>query len=369
MNLITKPTWVLSFFFFLFFFSTMVSITISYCVSEDNNNLCCNNNVYEGSWVLDDSYPLYDSKTCPFIRKEFDCQKYGRPDHIYLKYRWQPNDCDLPRFDGGDFLKILKGKKIMFIGDSISLDHFESFLCLIHSAIPFDSEIIRETNGSVSSIIFKDYEVSVMLYSSHYLVDIVEEAIGRVLKLDSLNGGDVWKEMDVLIFNTWLWWYRSGETQPWDYVQDGDMILKDMDRMEAFQKGLTTWAKWVNTSVDIEKTRVIFQGISPSHYKGSEWGEPKVTNCGNETEPVSGSIYNGPLPKALFVLTDVLNQIEKPVHLLNITTLSQLRKDGHPSKYNAFKGMDCTHWCIAGVQDTWNQLLYVAINNYNITIS
>ncbi|KAF4349991.1 hypothetical protein F8388_017569 [Cannabis sativa] len=227
----------------------------------------------------------------------------------------------------------------MFIGDSISLDHFESFLCLIHSAIPFDSEIIRETNGSVSSIIFKDYEVSVMLYSSHYLVDIVEEAIGRVLKLDSLNGGDVWKEMDVLIFNTWLWWYRSGETQPWDYVQDGDMILKDMDRMEAFQKGLTTWAKWVNTSVDIEKTRVIFQGISPSHYKGSEWGEPKVTNCGNETEPVSGSIYNGPLPKALFVLTDVLNQIEKPVHLLNITTLSQLRKDGHPSKYNAFKGM------------------------------
>lgn len=54
-----------------------------------------------------------------------------------------------------------------------------------------------------------------MLFLSHYLVDIEEEEdIGRVLKLDSIKNGDIWKEMDVLIFNTWLWWYRKGSTQP-----------------------------------------------------------------------------------------------------------------------------------------------------------
>ncbi|PON51191.1 Trichome birefringence-like family [Trema orientale] len=316
--------------------------------------------VYQGNWDLDDSYPLYDSQTCPFIRKEFDCQKYGRPDKLYLKYRWKPNDCDLPRIDGRDFLNTLKGKKIMFIGDSISLNQFESFLCLLHAAAP-DSKITQQKNGSVTSVVFEDYEVSAMLFDSHYLVDIEEEKIGRVLKLDSLKSGEVWKEMDVLIFNTWLWWYRSGAKQPWDYIQDGDKILKDMDRMEAFRKGLTTWAKWVDSTVDTRKTSVIFQGITPSHYNGSEWNETGVTNCGNETEPLSGTIYPGGLPRPYYVLKDVLNQIEKPVHLLNITTLSQLRKDGHPSKYNAFRGMDCTHWCIAGVQDTWNQLLYVAL--------
>jgi len=53
----------------------------------------------------------------------------------------------------------------------------------------------------------------------------------------------------------------------WDYVQEGQSILKDMDRMEAFRKGLTTWAKWVDSDVDTSKTTVIFQGISPFHYQ------------------------------------------------------------------------------------------------------
>lgn len=86
-------------------------------------------------------------------------------------------------------------------------------------------------------------------------------------------------------------------------------------------------------------------------------------NCSKETQPISGSIYPNGLPLALHVLEDVLSGIRKPVHLLNITTLSQLRKDAHPSSYNGFRGMDCTHWCIAGLPDTWNQLLYTALIN------
>lgn len=141
--------------------------------------------------------------------------------------------------------------------------------------------------------------MSVAYYRSSYLVDVVEESIGRVLKLDSISG-DAWLGANLLIFNTWHWWTHTGRNQPydentllphytrrshhalcwlthhttlcfllsrWDYVQDGGQVMKDMDRLTAFSKGMSTWARWVDANVDASKTRVYFQGISPTHYK------------------------------------------------------------------------------------------------------
>lgn len=53
--------------------------------------------LYDGKWVWDPEYPLYDSKNCPFMDSGFRCTENGRPDGNYTKWRWQPNNCNLPR--------------------------------------------------------------------------------------------------------------------------------------------------------------------------------------------------------------------------------------------------------------------------------
>jgi hypothetical protein len=53
--------------------------------------------VSDGSWVFDESYPLYESNSCPFIDEGFSCQANGRMDQSYMKMRWQPKHCNVPR--------------------------------------------------------------------------------------------------------------------------------------------------------------------------------------------------------------------------------------------------------------------------------
>lgn len=68
------------------------------------------------------------------------------------------------------------------------------------------------------------------------------------------------------------------------------------------------------------------------------------------------------------VLESVISEMKTPVVYLNITKMTDYRKEGHPSIFREAKskrrpGMfqDCSHWCLPGVPDSWNQLLYATL--------
>ncbi|XVE60768.1 hypothetical protein DITRI_Ditri05aG0154000 [Diplodiscus trichospermus] len=65
-------------------------------IEEKKSNSC---DVTKGKWVYDESYPLYTNGSCPFIDEGFNCDSNGGRDRNYMKWKWQPQDCDLPRIN------------------------------------------------------------------------------------------------------------------------------------------------------------------------------------------------------------------------------------------------------------------------------
>lgn len=69
-----------------------------------------------------------------------------------------------------------------------------------------------------------------------------------------------------------------------------------------------------------------------------------------------------------------IRKMRTPVTYLNITRLSEYRRDAHTAVYTSKQGKlltagqrqeparyaDCSHWCLPGLPDTWNVLLFAS---------
>lgn len=67
-------------------------------VTIQEEDKCCD--IFDGEWVQDnDLHPLYKLGSCPFIDNSFNCFKNGRRDTDYLRLKWKPHGCEIPRFN------------------------------------------------------------------------------------------------------------------------------------------------------------------------------------------------------------------------------------------------------------------------------
>lgn len=108
--------------------------------------------------------------------------------------------------------------------------------------------------------------------------------------------------------------------------------------------------------------------------------------CALETTPILNMSFNvksdytpfsavGTDYRLFPVVENVTQSLKVPIHFLNITALSEYRKDAHTSVYTIKQGKlltreqqadpanfaDCIHWCLPGLPDTWNEFLYTHI--------
>ncbi|XP_010268038.1 PREDICTED: protein trichome birefringence-like 4 [Nelumbo nucifera] len=335
--------------------------------------------IFDGKWVFDNSDPIYQPGSCPFIDDAFNCFKNGRLDSGYMRYRWKPNDCQIPRLDGKEMLEILKGKRLAFVGDSLNRNMWQSLVCALRESVMNKSRVFEvsgrhefRTQGFYS-FIFTEYNCSIEFFRSPFLVQEwkINDSTGarkETLRLDLIHGSSSkYFNADIIIFNTGHWWTHQKTSRGKDYFQEGDHVHSKLGVAEAYTKALHTWARWVDGNIDSDRTRVFFRGYSASHFRGGQWSSGG--NCENETQPITNSSYLAPYPQMMNILESVIREMRTPVFYLNVTRMTDYRKDGHPSIFRQPKGhrqaagmiQDCSHWCLPGVPDVWNQLLYTAL--------
>ncbi|KAL1549100.1 protein trichome birefringence-like 34 isoform X1 [Salvia divinorum] len=345
-------------------------------------------NLFEGRWVFDNlSVPLYEERNCSFMLPEFACERYGRKDMKYRNWRWQPHHCDLPSFNGTALFEKIRGKKLVFVGDSLNRNQWTSMLCLIESAVGPASPrtVIRNENMHTFESI--EYNATIALYWSPFLVEsncddpIIHRVKDRVVRLMGIEKhARHWNDADILIFNSYLWW-TDPMTVAWGTsLGSSDTKNKTVDKMSTrlYEMVLDVWSDWLEININRTKTKMFFMSPSPFHLYGETWEEQR--NCYNETEPILDeriglSIVSARM-RAAEVTLQKLGTRGINIEYLNITHLSEYRKDAHPSIYKNFfhtvskeqlsnpsSYSDCTHWCLPGVPDVWNHILYSYIMN------
>ncbi|KAJ8534159.1 hypothetical protein K7X08_007483 [Anisodus acutangulus] len=349
---------------------------------EDLIKSLLNCDFFDGNWVTDESYPLYKPGSCSLIDEQFNCFLNDRPDTGYLKMKWKPKACSLPRLNATHMLELLRGKKLVFVGDSLNRNMWESIICILRNSVKNQKKVYEEfgrhhfrTEASYS-FIFEEYNCRVEFFVSPFLVQQWEVADKKggtkeTLRLDLIGeSADKYKDADILVFNTGHWWTHEKTSIGKDYYQEGSHVHNELNVLEAFSRALTTWGRWVDAHINPKKTFVLFRGYSASHFSGGQWNSGGA--CDSETEPIKNDTYLTPYPSKMAILENVFKGMKTQVSYLNITRMSDYRKDGHPSIYrkpnltdkerrSQWRYQDCSHWCLPGVPDAWNELLYAEL--------
>ncbi|KAJ7959594.1 Protein trichome birefringence-like [Quillaja saponaria] len=340
--------------------------------------------IFSGRWVRDElTRPLYEESDCPYIQPQLTCQEHGRPEKEYQHWRWQPHGCDLHRFNATLMLETLRGKRMMFVGDSLNRGQYVSLICLLHSIIPEDAKSM-ETFDSLTVFTAKEYNATIEFYWAPFLLEsnadnaVVHRISDRVVRKGSIiKHGRNWKGVDILVLNSYLWWMTGLKMKVLlgsfdDEVKD----IVEVSTEDAYRMAMKSMLRWVRLNMNPKKTRVFFTSMSPTHGKSIDWGGEPGGNCYNETSMIDDPTYWGSDSRksVMQVIGDVFSKSKVPITFLNITQLSSYRKDAHTSIYkkqwnqltpeqlaNPASYADCVHWCLPGLQDTWNELLFTKL--------
>ncbi|CAN6201631.1 unnamed protein product [Urochloa humidicola] len=334
--------------------------------------------LFRGEWVPDGGgAPYYTNRSCPHIQEHQNCLKYGRPDLGFLRWRWRPAGCDLPRFDAAAFLRSFRGRSLAFVGDSLARNHMQSLMCLL-SKVEYPKDISKTAHSEFSTMLYESHNFTVAIFWSPFLVKANKSGDLWHLRLDEPD--DAWAAgiagFDYVVLSAANWF-----TRPSVFVEAGrvvgchfclvpgvaDLTLRYSQRMalRAALRALTPAGAGFNGTV-------VLRTLSPtSHFEGGEWdkgGDCRRTRpyaANNETRMAGLDLefYTAQVEEFARAKAAAAEGAARLV-LMDTTAAMLLRPDGHPSRYGHWANQnvtlynDCVHWCLPGPIDVWNEMLF-----------
>ncbi|KAK7381146.1 hypothetical protein VNO78_33672 [Psophocarpus tetragonolobus] len=332
--------------------------------------------IFSGEWVPNPKAPYYTNTTCWAIHEHQNCMKHGRADSEFMKWKWKPYECELPIFNPFQFLEIVRGKSMAFVGDSTSRNHMQSMICLL-SRVEWPIDVSHVYDLSFKRWKYSSYNFTIANYWTPHLVRAKKEDPNSVffnVYLDELD--ETWatqiKEFDYVIINGGQWFlgpivfYENQKVVGCQYCNLENVTHLNLNY--SYRKALRTTLNAIS-SLENFKGTTFLRTFSPSHFENGLWNEGG--NCvrtkpfrNNETK-LEGDhldLYMIQLEEFKIVKRESIKKGLKFM-LLDTTQAMLLRPDGHPNRYgywpNENKTLynDCVHWCLPGPIDTWSDFL------------
>ncbi|CAK9161291.1 unnamed protein product [Ilex paraguariensis] len=343
-------------------------------------------NLFKGKWIRDLNASLYMNWSCPTIPDSKNCFKNGREDRDFLNWRWKPDQCELPRFDPKTFLKIVRGKKMAFIGDSVARNHMESLLCLLSKEeTPVD--VYQDSEDRLRTWYFPLHDFTLTVLWSRFLVTGEERVINGSnsgifdLHLDEVdeNWAQKLPTIDYAIISDGHWFFRKTYLH-----KNGGIIgcvycrepsVTDLGLGFALRMSFRAALDFINQykkECKEGKIMTVLRTFSPAHFEDGAWNTGGSCNrTGPRHEPAEIELGGGGFETELRDIQIgevervkkqlVKNSSGKSFEVLDVTRAMLMRPDGHPGSHWGNKWMkgynDCVHWCLPGPIDIWNDFL------------
>ncbi|KAK4749105.1 hypothetical protein SAY87_026554 [Trapa incisa] len=349
--------------------------------------------VFRGQWVPYPNATYYTNETCPMISDQQNCLKFGRPDTEYLRWRWRPDGCELPRFDALEFLDIVKGKSVAFVGDSVGRNQMQSLLCLLAGFSKPEDITLRYTTDAINfkRWFFSDYNFTLAAFWAPFLVKAAnwpEDGGGGFTRtsLMSLHLDEPepsWASeiegFDYVIVSGGQWFYR-----PMVFYENGRLIgcsscgVENVTEISRFYGYRIAFRTTFRTLMDLKgyKGVTFLRTFSADHFENGPWndGGNCIRTMPFEKGEVKLKMYDYEFYRTQVeefgsaeresdrrTSRDRKNKGQK-LRLLDTTEASLMRPDGHPnslghSPHKNASFNDCVHWCMPGPIDTWNEFL------------